>query len=187
MVSAGVVTQEGTYLEGGFLEAQGPEWTGEIVASPSPDECIGLVVTDQEGGQLPFLSCEADPIEIDQVTAVGYALDAFMVQNILDAVGPEDPGGNGLGLGRVVNMLNQPVEGVEVLIQEPGLTVEYLSSDMTTLDGAFTAQHGYFVVRGESPGCCYSGVEVQPSGDGYVYPFGLVPNMLTLIPVRVEP
>lgn len=185
-VTAGTVTQEGTYLLGSELEGQGPEWTGEIPTIPDPDQCVGVVATAQDG-IYPFLSCDSEMVDIDFVVANGYVAGATLVENILAATGPEDPSDMGLGLGRVVNMNNLPVSGAQILPEEPGLTVRYLSEDMTSLDGPATATHGYFVVQGESPGCCYTFFQVEPQLDVEIRPFGLVPGHLTVIPVRVAP
>jgi len=185
-VSAGVVTQDGSYNEGGTLEAQGPEWSGQIFAAPLPDECLGVVVTSQEA-QLPFLSCESQFLDVEYVMVNGYLAEANLVENVIAALGPEDPGSMGFGLGRVVNMENQPVGGVQFIPPEPGLTIQYLSPDMMSLNDESTADHGYFVVVADSPGCCHSLTDVEPPLSAEVYPFGLVPEMITVIPVRLEP
>jgi hypothetical protein len=185
-VSAGTVSQEGTYQQGTMLEPQGTEWVGEFLSPPLPDQCTAVVVDDQEVGW-PLLSCEAEMIELDLITASAYTLPGDTAQTILDLLGPEDPTMGGVGLGRIVNMANVPVEGAQILPSEPGLTIRYLSADMTSLNDPATAYHGYFVVTSETPGCCWSLGEVDPGGEALVYPFALVPEMLTVIPVRMEP
>lgn len=185
-VTAGMVTEDGTYMETAQLEGQGPEWTGTIDVLPTPDSCLGVAVTTQDA-MTPFLSCESDISEPEMIFAQGYFLEQSLLETILTAVGPEQPTDTGLGLGRVVTMDNQPVGGVQIVPSDPGLTIHYLSQDMMSIDGTATADHGYFLVGGEGPGCCYEFPQVEPQGAAEVHPFGLAPGFVTMIPVRLEP
>ncbi len=185
-VTAGTVTEDGTYMELAQLDGQGPEWTGTIDALPTPDSCLGVAVTAQDAAP-SFLSCESDASEPELVMAQGYFLEPALLESILAAFGPEQPTDTGLGLGRVVTMDNQPVAGVQIAPSDPALTIHYLSEDMMSIDDTATASHGYFLVSGEGPGCCYELPEVEPQGAAEVHPFGLAPGFVTMIPVRVQP
>jgi hypothetical protein len=180
-VTAGVVTREGNYAEGGSLTSQGVEWVGQIAAVEVADQCLGVVATPAESFR-SFLSCES-LVEPGRVTAQGYSVPAYLIDTISFALGEEPP--SGWAIGRVVDFEGQPVAGVEILPAEPDLSIRYLSSDLTTFDGVATAEHGYFAILPSAPGCCFDLPEVLPLGPVEVAPFGVVPGLVTVVPVRV--
>ena len=82
---------------------------------------------------------EANPLELPGVLVPKEVLDRILTALALTSF-PEE----GLVVGRVVDHTRAPLAGVS-LTPDDGITVQYLSSDLTTVGGFETSASGYFV------------------------------------------
>ncbi|HKE16949.1 MAG TPA: hypothetical protein VKB80_18880 [Kofleriaceae bacterium] len=149
-----------------------------VVLDSAPAESTSDVVCYDVDG-------EANPLEVPGVLVPKERLDAIMGALALDDFPSE-----GLVVGRVVDHTGIPLAGVAVTPDVPGGAdaVEYLSADLTAVEGPVTSTSGFFASRTVPFGTRWTAVHEGDGRreDGETHA-GLVRDKVSAVVLRMQP
>ncbi|MCA9673583.1 MAG: hypothetical protein H6709_07555 [Kofleriaceae bacterium] len=98
------------------------------------------------------VTCQPVTADVEQVSATGWLVDRSTLDQVRQALGLASLPPLGLVLGRVLDHLGQPAEGVVVsATPAAGTNIYYLSDDLTTTDGITATQSSGLFVSVDAP------------------------------------
>lgn len=160
--------------------ANPPAWAGDIEQLFNEHACVAVL--DAEAQSTYTVSCVKADLLDDEVDLLGSRLTKTSLDGILGALGLTSVPVQGLTIGVVLDR-GQPVGGL--VVSAPGATVEYLSSNRTSVGGSSTtpgARGGVFVSRDAPFGTVFTTSRLAATASGIG---GRIANKVTIVVLDV--
>lgn len=174
-------------IELGLQDGPVPSFTADVMEPLEETVCV-VVRDDSVPESTSVASCGPFDASADPVELRGVLLEKETLDRILAAIGTEFPE-QGLVVGRVVDHDGAPLAGVSLTVDGPiDAAVEYLSADLTAVEGTATSESGFFISRDAPFDAAWSAERLldgrQQQGEPRA---GLVRGKVSALIVRMQP